>query len=258
MGIRGSLKTMAVGFLASKGFVRISTDNLTDLADNCGSDKGTRLDAHGYTRIYKGFFEQMRGTALTFLEIGLARPDDDHRRVSNAAEGITTATASRAPSLEMWRTYFPRAQIFGFDIDDFTSANVDGCTILQGDMSSEQDLKRLVDAIGNPIDILIEDGSHLSHHQQFALGWLFPHVRSGGIYVIEDLHWQEQKMERHNAPKTRDVLRRLQMDGVFESPFLTQGQQKYIQDHVAKLWLFDSLTPRVEDPSGALGILIKK
>ena len=165
---------------------------------------------------------------------------------------------TKLPSLEMWRSYFANAAIFGFDIDDFSSVKLDRCMILQGDMSSSDDLSRLIQAVGRPIDVLIEDGSHASHHQQIALGWLFPHIRSKEIYVIEDLHWQDPRVERAGAQKTRDILRKFQVDGVFASQFLSREQQAYIQNNVERVWLFDSLSSDVEDATDALAVLIKK
>jgi hypothetical protein len=252
------LKTLAKNQLARKGYSLRRTDELTSLADTFGSDKGTRFSAHLYTRIYKRFFEKVRNDEITILEIGLLRTDFDKRRASNAAEGITSLKASRAPSLEMWKRYFPKARIFGFDIDDFSDVNIAGCTIARGDMSSRSDLARLVTSIEQPIDIIIEDGSHASHHQQIALGYLFPNVRSGGLYIIEDLHWQDEQMEKIGAPKTRDILRRLQADGRFESPFLSKEEQTYLEQNLDKLWLFDSLTTDIDDASDALAILRKK
>jgi len=38
-----------------------------------------------------------------------------------------------------------------------------------------------------PFDIIIDDGSHMSHHIIASFNALFPHVRPGGIYVVEDL-----------------------------------------------------------------------
>lgn len=158
----------------------------------------------------------------------------------------------------MWKTYFREAKIFGFDIDDFSDVKIDNCIIVQGDMSSPNDLSRLISAVDRPIDILIEDGSHASHHQQIAFGFLFPHIASGGLYVIEDLHWQDPTVEKKGAPKTRDILRRFQNDGVFASPFLSTEQQKYIQANIKNIWLFDSLTTEVDDPSDALAVVLKK
>jgi hypothetical protein len=115
----------------------------------------------------------------------------------------------------------------------------------------------LAHAIGRPIDIIIDDASHASHHQQIALGTLFPFVRDGGLYIIEDLHWQNDILEVHNAPKTGDLLRRLQVDNRFESPFLSKDEQTYIESCTGSIWLFDSLSPENEDTSDALAFLKK-
>jgi hypothetical protein len=190
------IKSEVRRFLQRLGYSLTRMDDLTYLAHTLSSDKGTTIsDAHGYTRVYARLFEPIRDTEITFVEISLFRHDVDRRRIVNAVEGIKAAPASRAPSLQMWHTYFPKAHIYGFDIDDFSEVNIDRCTIIQGDMSCEKDLDRLVRVIGRPIDALIDDGSHASRHQQIALGRLFPHLRSGGIYIIEDLHFQDRYLE---------------------------------------------------------------
>ena len=214
--------------------------------------------SHGYTRIYRRLFEKIRDDAIVLLEMGLLRPDTDRRRSVNAVEGSTAMAGFQVPSLEMWRAFFPRARIYGFDIDDFSAAKTDRCTIVRGDMSSEADLDRLVHTIGSPIDVVIDDASHASHHQQIAFGHLFQHLRSGGMYIVEDLHWQDEALERKEAPKTRDLLRQLQVGGALQSPFLTEQQRRYIVDHLAGVQLFDSLTMNVADGTDALAVLFKK
>ena len=233
-------------------------DELTYLADLFGSDKGTRSCAHWYTRIYANLFKALRNDHLTIVEIGLHRTEIDQRRASNAVEGSTPAVASRAPSLEMWTAYFPNAEVYGFDIDDFSKVKIDRCKIIRGDMSSRDDLASLVGAIGRPIDIVIEDGSHTSHHQQVALGYLFPHLQRGGIYVIEDLHWQDEKLESCGSPKTRDILRCFQVNGAIKSPFFIHEEQRYLQENLKKVYLFDSFTNTVDDPTDALAVLVKQ
>jgi hypothetical protein len=252
------LRNLAKKYLTRKGYSLRRIGDLTRLADTFGSDKGSQRSAHGYTRIYGKLFENLRAKEPSILEIGLLRPDQDNRRMVNAAEGVTFSSASTAPSLAMWRAYFPRALLFGFDIDDFSEVNIEGCRIIRGDMSSRSDLSKLVAAIDRPLDIIIDDGSHASHHQQIALGFLFPHLRSGGLYIIEDLHWQDEAMEKEGAPKTRDLLRLLQAIQDFESPFLSGSEQKYIKQNLDKIWLFDSLTSDVEDATDALAVLRKK
>jgi hypothetical protein len=145
----------------------------------------------------------------------------------------------------MWRTYFPRAQICGFDIDDKT---------VQGDMSSRADLDRLVQTFGGPIDILIDDASHASRHQQIALEQLLPQLRPGGMCIIEDLHCQDQYFKHQNIPKTHDVLRRFQMEGTVKTPLLSQEQHTFLQNNIATARLFDSFTRVIEDHTDALGV----
>jgi hypothetical protein len=78
------------------------------------------------------------------------------------------------------------------------------------------------------------------------------------MYVIEDLHWQDETQERSDAPKTRDVLRRCQVDGFIKSPFFTPEEQTYVQEKVRKVLLFDSFSPEAEDTADALGVIVKK
>jgi hypothetical protein len=257
MNIQYLAKSAARRALATCNIGVFRLSELTRLADRCGSNKGTRMSAHRYTRIYERFFQSFRGEQINLLEIGLLRVTVDGRRDKSGAEGATSATAKQAPSLQMWRTYFPEANIFGFDIDDFSGVKLDRCRIFRGDMANREDLISAVKAIGRPLDVIIDDGSHASHHQQISLGTLFPFLRSGGLYVIEDMHWQPQRLEKDNAPKTRDICRQLQVKQKFFSPFLSKEENEYIQTHLGSIHLFDSCTQEVIDPSDALAILKK-
>ena len=252
------VKTNVKNQLTTRGFSLTRLSELTQLADRFGSDKGTRLSAHLYTRVYEKFFNDLRHRPICLLEIGLFRSDIDGRRTVDAVEGKSDARAFQAPSLKMWSEYFPNAKIFGFDIDDFSDVKLDRCTIIQGDMSSRSDLDKLARTVGQPLDIIIEDASHASHHQQIALGALFPHVRPGGLYFIEDLHWQHPLLEKKEAPKTRELLRRLQIQGTFESPYLSEEDRSYICQQTASVSLFDSFSGDIEDTTDAIAVLSKR
>jgi hypothetical protein len=215
-------------------------DELTVLANQVGSDKGDlHHDRHHYTRVYSSLFEPIRHQPLRVLEIGLLhRVDRGWKNVSGRFYG--TAIGSRAPSLEMWSSYFPNGTIFGFDINTFPDVDIDRCRIITGDMGNREDLSILVNESGGDFDIIIDDASHASHHQQIALGYLFPHLRAGGIYIIEDLCFQPPELEKAGATKTAELLRNAMVTGQFRSDFLSADEASYLSSSVAQIQFFDS------------------
>jgi hypothetical protein len=213
-------------------------DELTRLANKYGTDKGNQaFGRHYYTRIYHRLFVHLRHQPITLLEIGMQHPWDKR--------------AQAGPSLRMWRDYFSRARLIGFDIDDFSSVSLSNCRILQGDMSSRRDLSQLF-ALG-PFDIVIDDASHVSAHQQIALACLFPHVKPGGSYFIEDLNRQPSTLERVDVPQTRTLLRQK----CFASPVITEAEAKFLAANVSSIQLFDTRDAYNLDKSDALGLLTK-
>jgi RimJ/RimL family protein N-acetyltransferase len=118
-------------------------------------------------------------------------------------------------------------------------------------MSSREDLSNL--SSHGPFDIVIDDASHVSTHQQIALASLFPHVTPGGFYIIEDLHWQPDAMETASVPKTRELLRHK----CFESPVITELEARYLAENVRSIALFDSEDKYNVDKRDALGVLVK-
>ena len=64
---------------------------------------------------------------------------------------------------------------------------------------------------GVAFDIIIDDGSHASYHQQLSFKTLFPTLKSGGIYSIEDLNWQPQEYEA-TLPASRKTAEWLRDD----------------------------------------------
>jgi len=108
----------------------------------------------------------MREEKLTILEIGVLH----------------------GSSLKTWEEYFTNAKIIGADIMP-SSRIYEGWRIVIEimDQSNVEDLVRVALKHG-PFDIIIDDGSHQWEHQKTSLRTLFPFLRDGGIYVVEDLH----------------------------------------------------------------------
>jgi demethylmacrocin O-methyltransferase len=86
----------------------------------------------------------------------------------------------------MWRNYFPRATIYGLDLYAKRLADSRRLIALQGDQSDPATLQRVVERCP-PFDLVIDDGSHIRSHIIASFEGLFPFVKPGGLYAIEDL-----------------------------------------------------------------------
>lgn len=151
-----------------------------------------------------------------------------------------TQIHNEAPSLFVWQKYFPNAKIVGFDIKEFDVSNVDRISIIQGDQSLRADLRKIIDEHNN-FDIIIDDGLHASEHQQVTFSFLFKYLNPGGIFFIEDLRAQLPQYEKRDIPKTRDILRQLQVNGKWLSPVASEEEKEYIESNVAEVKFYDSL-----------------
>lgn len=234
--------------------------SLTELANRYGSDKGTEhRNAHNFARVYEALFEPLQERALTIVELGLLH-HEDARWSEDPHKSYGSARGAGAPSLEMWRDYFPKARLIGFDIHDFSRVSLDRVTIVQGDSSDRDHLAHLVDAAGGAIDVVIDDASHASHHQQVALGFLFRHLAPDGMYIIEDLHWQPPHLEPPDAIKTVALLRRMEATGEVRSPFMTAEEAEYLKRNAGDVMLFDSMEVGTSPlySRDALGIVSKQ
>jgi len=136
---------------------------LDELGLRFGTDKASMF--HNYLNFYESFMAPMREQPITLLEIGVFH----------------------GASLATWREYFPNAKIVGVDIQPSAKQfETDRVHIELADQSNLQHLAELAVKHG-PFDIVIEDGSHMWEHQTTTLRALFPFVRNGGYYVVEDL-----------------------------------------------------------------------
>lgn len=120
-----------------------------------------------YFEIYERYLSKFKGQDINYLEIGV----------------------QQGGSLDMIKTYFgEKVKTIGIDFDQNCEAVQDrGHRIFIGDQSNKDFLKTVVDEIGH-FDIIIDDGGHTAGQQITSFNSLFPHLRYGGVYLVEDLH----------------------------------------------------------------------
>ena len=164
----GVAAPVVVGLRQVVGALSQHPRSLSDLAVRFGSDK---WGFHWYTPHYERYFEPYRELAVKVLEIGVGGYD---------------APDAGGESLRMWKHYFRRGLIYGLDVFAKTSIAESRLQVVQGDQGDERFLDSMARRFG-PFDIIIDDGSHISRHVITSFNALFPHVRPGGIYAVEDL-----------------------------------------------------------------------
>jgi hypothetical protein len=147
---------------------RLHRADLAFLARHFGTDKQGR---HFYAPHYQAHFASLRKKRITLLEIGVGGYDDP---------------GAGGESLRMWKAYFPRARVFGIDIFDKKAVEEPRIRVFQGAQEDAAFLARVVEETG-PLDIVIDDASHWNASVLACFETLFPHLRDGGLYVMEDL-----------------------------------------------------------------------
>ena len=208
---------------------------LTELANKFGTDKGTISQAaHSYTTIYDLLLSSRRDQALNILEIGLSTGGPE---LGNPAD----RTVTDIPSVKMWHEFFPQAKIYGVDISDFSKFREEWFYFIQADCGDEPQLEKAAD-LGIDFDIIVDDGSHASFHQQLTLLKLFATLKSSGLYIIEDLDWQPPHYEQSlpSAPTTVAQLRSFIKNGSFiGSSTLPAERWASIQKEISNVLLLD-------------------
>lgn len=174
--------------------------DLTTLAIRFNADK---WGGHWYTPHYERHFEPLRDQRVKILEIGI---------------GGYIAPDAGGASLRMWKHFFRRGLIYGLDIFDKAGLAEPRFQPIRGDQGDPAFLDTLGTDIG-PLDIVIDDGSHLSNQVITSFHALFPHVRPGGLYVVEDLQtsywpgWDGSSESLHEPTTSMGFLKAF-VDGI--------------------------------------------
>jgi len=209
---------------------------LTELANKYGTDKGSLN--HNYTEVYPKYLPK---NPKKIMEIGIWK----------------------GSSLRMWNEYYPNLEtIYGMDFyNDKVRKNcfswitpeeiqsiIDENSkfrLLFTDQSDRSELDIAAQTIGeNQLDFILDDGSHNTDDQQISLSRLFKTIKSGGVYIIEDLTdknyplggWNIKDMVNY-SDATVNVLDKFNETGKLETPYLTKDETDYLEGEIDKIIL---------------------
>ncbi|HSS66740.1 MAG TPA: class I SAM-dependent methyltransferase [Gammaproteobacteria bacterium] len=204
-----------------------------DLLSRIGTQYGTDKVSHGFCTFYDRHLRTQRKRIAKVLEIGIFG----------------------GSSLYMWRDYFPNAVIHGMDLGPVNLDPVDRITTYVGDQEDRATLQAIIDNAGTDFDLIIDDGGHTMGQQQTSLGYLFPHVRPGGYYVVEDLHTSfMQRIDLYEDGKavdyyetgvgkcqstTYEIIQAISEGSPVGSEYMSEAERRYLADRVQWSEIFD-------------------
>jgi hypothetical protein len=150
-------------------------NTLDEIGLKFGTDKSSV--AHNFLNLYDLHLKHLREQDVNLLEFGVLRGE----------------------SLKMWSDYFPKGRIIGVDIDPATKIHEGGNRVVEiVDQSDTGRLMELAKEYG-PFDVIIDDASHRWDHQITGLHTMYPFVKPGGFYILEDLHTSYGILQRDYA-----------------------------------------------------------
>lgn len=128
---------------------------LQQIAEQTGTDKAW----HGFPSFYESALPRK---VKRLLEIGV----------------------HEGQSLEMWKAYYPDAEIIGGEFDENNFYNQNGIVTHCVNQDERESLRALIDKVGF-CDVIVDDGGHTMKQQQNTIKELLPYCK---FLVVEDLH----------------------------------------------------------------------
>lgn len=152
----------------------MSKIELDELFTYYGSDK----TKHGYTSLYHSLFKYIKDKPIDLLEIGIGTMIENvpSSMVGYALNGYKPGGC---------RDYFTKGNILGVYIQPDTQFSEERITISLGNSLIKDEIDSVLK--DKMFDIIIDDGSHLDHHQLMTLRNVYPYLKTGGYYIIEDV-----------------------------------------------------------------------
>ncbi|KAB1067028.1 class I SAM-dependent methyltransferase [Tamlana haliotis] len=209
-------------------FAKLYPFNLSKIARIHKTDK---FGGHFYTPHYQNHFSKFKFKRNTILEIGVGGYEDPYLGGN---------------SLRMWKSYFPFSKIYSLDIHDKSFLQENRIKIFKGSQVDFNFLDTITVEIGG-IDIIIDDGSHINEHVIESFKYLFPKLKNGGIYVVEDTqtsYWKDYGGDSINLDNKETIYGFFKglIDGLNNEEFVIEGYQKsYFDKHIVSMHFYHNM-----------------
>ena len=181
--------------------------------------------SHGYLQVYDPLFMSLDSIS-NVLEIGVYNGD----------------------SLRLLQNYFPNSNVYGLDLTPPRDHHYnDRFKVLLGNQEDRDDLNHIFNSIDGDLDLIIDDGGHTMKQQQTSFGFLFRHLKNGGVYIIEDLHTSRYGLSSEYINKddlitTLDMLQNFKNTSNIISNHMLDHEIKYLEDNIESIEIWSKNT----------------
>ena len=154
---------------------------LSSLFASHGSDK----DRNGYSSLYNALFLPLKDAPVTLLEVGIGTMIPG---APSSMKGYMSDDYRPGASLRAWKDFFPKGQIHGMDVAADCMLSEPRITTSLCDAKDPASVLAWTQEHPDlTFDVIVDDGSHWDLPQLATLQHLFPLLKPGGFYVIEDV-----------------------------------------------------------------------
>ena len=146
----------------------------------------------------------------------------------------------------MWKKYFPYGNIFSIDIYDKSPIQERKIKIFKGSQVDDFFLNSVLKETGE-LDLIIDDGSHINEHVIQTFKLLFPKLKKGGIYVIEDTqtsYWKSYGGDSMNLnnPNTMMNFFKSLTDGLNHKEIINPAfKENYYDKNIVSIHFYHNL-----------------
>jgi len=184
-------KVKSKNFYNFNVFLKNNNDYFSYLCSKYGTDKGffdstkAKRNCHNYSGYYNQIFSHCKKSIKLVFECGIGT--NNEKLVSSMGN-----QAKPGASLRVWRDYFPRASIYGADIDKKILFEERGIKTFFVNQLDSQSIKTMWKQIKKKnFDLIVDDGLHT-----FDAGINFfknsiNFLSKSGIYIIEDVAYKD-------------------------------------------------------------------
>ena len=182
---------------------------------------GKKIIAHGYAKIYEKYLKNNKDRISSIIELGSF--------YGNASAAFFF--------------YFKNATIYSADINpDMYLYRSKRLKNFFTDTSSRASIEKNIINKNIEFDLIVEDASHMLKDQIISLFILFKTLKSGGLFIVEEIDFPEKREDMRidqDYPDLKTVLKKIINKENFNSKYINENEKFFFLDNVETIKFYN-------------------